>query len=129
VADLLRGVLPAGVRVVVAATDPMTLMDAWDGAAAVFLVDATRGGAPPGTVHRFEGIPAELPAEPPRASTHGLGLATALRLADTLDRLPPRVVLYGIEGVCFDIGAAPSPAVQAAAREVAARIRAEVTSS
>jgi hydrogenase maturation protease len=57
-----------------------------------------------------------------RRSTHSLGIAEAVELARALDRLPPRLTLYGIEGTCFDQGGHPSPEAVEAVERLARRI-------
>lgn len=71
------------------------LLHAMRGADAVFLVDGVRSGAPPGTLHRLRGF-GWAPAEA-SLSSHGLGVAAAIRLADALGQLPRHLVLLGIE--------------------------------
>ena len=61
-------------------------------------------------------------ASPPTASA----LADALELARALGRLPPSVVVYGIEGARFEAGDALSPAVAEATRELPAALAEEV---
>jgi hydrogenase maturation protease len=106
--------------------EPAGLIDAWNGAEALWLVDAVSSGSPPGTVHRIDVAEQELPSDLFRASTHHLGLAEAVELARALGRLPERVVFYGIEGGSFDAGEGLTPAVEDAVGEVAAAIRKEV---
>lgn len=86
------------------ATELLALLQ---GREAVYLVDCVCTGAPPGTLHRFEG---ELPRTG-NASTHGMGLAEAVELARVLDCLPGRLVVLGIEGSAFELGSGVSPAV------------------
>jgi hydrogenase maturation protease len=121
VADAVRA---AGVpvRIVEAATNPLTVLDAWCPEDTVYLVDAVMSGAPPGTVHEFAAGDAALPPERPGGSTHGVGLATVLELARVLGHLPRTLVILGIEGARFDLGAEPHPAVREAAAAVADRI-------
>ena len=64
------------------------LMDAWEGAETVWLVDAVSSGAQAGAVHRVDASEEELPARLFRASTHHFGLAEAVELARALGRLP-----------------------------------------
>jgi hydrogenase maturation protease len=125
VARLLAGTLP-GARVLEREGEPSGLIDAWDGADALWLVDAVTSDAPPGTIHRIDVAEQELPPELFRASTHHLGLAEAVELARALGRLPGRVVFYGIEGASFDAGEGLSPEVEQALVEVADAIRKEV---
>jgi len=126
VARRLRGVLPAGVELLEQEGEPADLVDTLTGAGAAWVVDAVCSGARPGTVHRVDAGLTELPAEVFHASTHAMGLAEAVELARALRRLPPRVVVYGIEGGTFAAGEGLSPAVEAAAARVAAAIREEV---
>jgi len=92
----------------------------------VIVVDATCSGAPPGTVRRFDAAREPLPAAPPGASTHGLGLAEAVGLARALGRLPARLVLVGIEGADFSPGTGLTPAVAAGVAAAARRVREEI---
>ena len=126
VARRLRGTLPAGVQVIEREGEPSGLIDAWDGADALWLVDAVSSGAAPGTVRRLDASTEELPAELFRASTHHLGLAEAVELARALGRLPAQVVFYGIEGASFDVGEQLTPEVEAAVTRVAELLREEV---
>lgn len=107
--------------------EPVDLMDRWEGAERVVVVDAVVSDSAPGTVHRFEPVRTPLPAQLFRYSTHSFSVAEAVELARTLDRLPAELVLYGIEGERFTPGAELSPAVSAVVDEVARRIVAEVT--
>ena len=98
------------------------LIDCWEGADAVILLDAVRSGAPPGTIHRWDARLRPLPAKAFRGSSHALGLAEAIELARALGRLPPYLVVYGIEGRDFEAGTALSPEVEAALGHCVARV-------
>jgi hydrogenase maturation protease len=99
--------------------EPIGLVEALNGFDEVVLVDAVTSGAPPGTVFEFEAGSEPLPARLFGASsTHALGLAEAVELARSLDRLPRRVVVYGIEGAVFAFGKGLSAEVAAAADRV-----------
>jgi hydrogenase maturation protease len=94
--------------------DPLALLDVWDGAESVVVIDAVRSGAAAGTIHRLdadEPLPAALRTS---TSTHAVGLAEAVELARALGRLPARLTVYGIEGERFDAGTGLTPAVSAA---------------
>jgi hydrogenase maturation protease len=99
------------------------LIDAWEARPCVVLVDAIAlGGAPAGTVLRYDD-PAALPPDTElRCSSHAFGVGAALALAEVLGRLPPALVLYGINGQAFAQGAAMTPAVGDAIARVAADI-------
>jgi hydrogenase maturation protease len=125
VARQLRGALD-GVDVLEREGEPAGLMDTWQVAERLWLVDAVSSGAEPGTVYRVDVTQNELPPELFRASTHHLGLAEAVELARALDRLPSHVVFYGIEGGSFEAGEGLSPPVEAAVGLVARAVQEEV---
>lgn len=129
VARLLDAMLLDGVEVLEREGEPTSLIDAWEGAAAVWLVDAVSSGAQAGSVHRHDASAEALPARLYDTSTHHFGLAEAVELARALGRLPEHVVVFGIEGASFDTGETLSPEVQAAAARVAEAIREEVAAS
>ncbi len=126
VARLLRRTLPAGVDVLEREGEPTALIDSLEAAEAVWLVDAVSSGATPGTLHRLDASERELPAALFQASTHHFGLAEAVELARTLRGLPPRTIVYGIEGESFDTGETLTPEVEAAVERVAEAVREEV---
>jgi hydrogenase maturation protease len=98
--------------------EPVGLIEDWSGADTVIVVDAVSSGAPSGTIHRLDPLSAPLPAAMSRGSTHAFGLAATIELARTLDRLPPRLTVYGIEGARFTAGEELSEPVRAAVEAV-----------
>ena len=62
-------------------------------------------------------------------STHAFSVAEAIELGRALGKLPPRVILYGIEGKDFAAGETLSPEVASAADEVLGRVREEIQST
>jgi hydrogenase maturation protease len=101
------------------------LLAALEGADRAWLIDAARSGSRPGTIHRID-CATDAPMPQGTMSSHGFGVAEAIGLARALGTLPPHCIVYAIEAADFSTGAAPSPAVTAAAREVAALILAEL---
>jgi hydrogenase maturation protease len=98
--------------------DPSALPDVMSGMDIAIIVDAVRSGDGPGTVTWRE-VGRDEPALPVRsapgaAGTHGLGLATVIELARTMDLLPARVVVVGVEAVDFAHGRPMSAPVMSA---------------
>jgi hydrogenase maturation protease len=124
---LLEHVLD-GVEVRELEGEPVSIVEAIDGAGEAFLVDAVRSGAQPGTVHRIDASDEPVPATLSAASTHTLGVGEAIELARSLGRLPSRVVLYGIEAESLAAGEGLTPAVARAVDEVVERVLTECTS-
>jgi len=75
------------------------------------LIDAIQSGAPPATVYRFDARAEGLPTWFSHASTHTFGVAEAIELARHIDELPPKLIVYGIEGLDFSPGTELSPEV------------------
>ncbi|HEY6016616.1 MAG TPA: hydrogenase maturation protease [Gaiellaceae bacterium] len=103
-----------GVRVVATEAEPTRLIDEFEGADPLVIVDAARSGGRPGTIHRIDLAKEELPAVLFRGSTHHLSLADTIGLARALGRLPERAYVVAIEGARFDAGAPLTPEVEAA---------------
>jgi hydrogenase maturation protease len=106
--------------------DGLLLLDAWKHADRVILIDAVTSGGKPGAVYRFDALAQTFPAGLSFSSTHAFGVAEAIELARTLKQLPSSLVIYGIEGKNFTIGAGLSPEVKRALHDVVERIENEV---
>jgi hydrogenase maturation protease len=102
---------PQGVRVEAHDGEAIGLLEVWEGADAVLLVDTVRSGAPAGSIHRIDASRTAIPATLRRASSHTIDASEVIELARVLDRLPGTVVVYGIEGERFAAGAELSSAV------------------
>ena len=126
VAKTLAGALPADVKLVCANGDMLGLIPEWSGVDGMVCVDAAALLTTPGRIHRFDLATTELPRDMAPPSSHALGLAEAIALARALEQAPRDIVVYAVEGAEFGGGAAMTPAVAAAADEVAGRIVAEV---
>jgi hydrogenase maturation protease len=122
----LRGRLPREVRVLEREGDLAGVLELWEGANAVIVIDATSSGSRPGEVRRLDAHAAALPAVFARGSTHAFGVAEAVELARALGRLPARVVVFGIEGKDFSAGEELSPEVDSAVDEVVGLVLSEV---
>jgi hydrogenase maturation protease len=102
--------------------DSVSLMDSWQGFETVIVVDALCSDHAPGDVKIWNACVSPLPKAALQCSTHALGLHEAVELARTLDRLPDKLLIYGIEGKQFAPGARPSAEVEKAVESVAQHI-------
>jgi hydrogenase maturation protease len=127
VADRLRGRVPAGVRILERNSDVLALIEEWNGCFAVVLVDAAAPVSRPGRIHRLDLTSRPLSVGLARSSTHAFGVAEAVELARSLDRLPGQLIAYLVEGERFEIGASLSPGVAEAVDRVAERILVELS--
>lgn len=92
----------------------------------VVILDAVDFGAAPGKWARFE-LDALLSGSTSECGNlHSLGLTDALRLAEALGLLPPRVVLYGVQPESLEYGHQISPGVRRAVPEILCALRQEL---
>jgi hydrogenase maturation protease len=122
----LRGTLPDDVALVQRDGEATGMLDVFENASLLVLVDACTSNAPAGTVHRFDAAAGPLPQNLHTASTHGFGAGAAIELARALGRLPPVAIVYAIEGRSFARGTGLSPEILSAVAEAATRVRQEL---
>jgi len=111
--------------------DAVGLLESWQNAELVILVDAVAAGGEAGAVYRIEGGMGAWEnwgaldglVGP---SSHSLGVGAAIKLGQAIGQLPPRLVIYGIEGQSFEVKTGLSPAVAKAADKVVGRILEEL---
>lgn len=119
VSSIARLHLP-GVDAVTCRDDLTGLLDLWQGADLAVIVDVVARPAPnPGRIERID--PQEFGAPAPNTSSHALGVFEAVRLAESMNRIPGRVVVFAVDAARLDLGSGLSTAVAAAVpRTVAA---------
>jgi hydrogenase maturation protease len=122
-----------GVTVLINAGEPADLLEAWRHADVAIVVDAMDAGLEPGTTRRIEAgaaagghVLADGTTLPGSASSHLLPLSNVVELARTLDALPGRLVIFGVQGGAFGYGEGLTPEVERAVERVAAEILEEV---
>ncbi|GGS81100.1 hydrogenase maturation protease [Streptomyces cinerochromogenes] len=122
----LRGRVPDGTVLTVSDGEPARMLDLWDGADTVVVVEALRAGlARPGRLHTLTAADAASRTAG-TASTHALGLGASLALAEALDRLPPTLVVHAVEAADVELGAHLSEPVRSALPELIDRVAASV---
>jgi hydrogenase maturation protease len=113
---------PAHVQVLDGGTGGFQLLDFFRTYARIILIDATRDGAPAGTVRCF---PARTPADfPPALGAHDIGLRDLLSAAALLGPLPRIDVITVSVTDLVPMKLELSPLVAAALPEVARQVRA-----
>lgn len=125
VATALDQLALPGVQVVTGIAEPMSLLEAWAGAALAVVIDATvAGGSSPGRIRRCG--PDDLVVAHGRTSSHSLDLARAYALGQVLERVPSALVLFTVETGDVGYGVGLIPAVAAAVPKVVAMAAAEI---
>ena len=94
--------------------DLATLIDRWQQADGLIVIDAVRSGASPGIVHHLDVSASSFNRELFRSSTHLLGLADAIELSRTLNTLPARADVFCVEVQDVSAGVGLSAAVERA---------------
>lgn len=108
--------------------DSTSVIEAWRDRDLAIVVDAVCTGSEAGTVHDLTiDELAKVQAAATATSSHFAGLAEALALGRTLDRLPATLRVLGIEPGDLKHGFGLSPAVAAAMEDLEARVRAAAT--
>ncbi|GIW04494.1 MAG: hypothetical protein KatS3mg059_1114 [Thermomicrobiales bacterium] len=109
----LRNHCQPGVEIIEHDGEPADLLEMWHGRDVVVVIDAIAADLPAGTMIRIEAGTEAIPLDA-SASTHFLGLGEAVALAHALDRLPRRLIIYGLVGQQFGWAEELSPPVAAA---------------
>ncbi|MDO8142737.1 MAG: hydrogenase maturation protease [Candidatus Brocadiales bacterium] len=122
----IKKVASVHVTVIEQSGDGVTLMESWKNADTVILIDAVYSGGNFGTIYRFDAHTQPIPTEFFHYSTHAFGVAEAIELARALKQLPQNLIVYGIEGKCFEAGIGLSIEVERAAQEVVTRVRHDI---
>jgi hydrogenase maturation protease len=121
---LERETWPARVRLVDGGTGGFQLLELLRSHPQVVLIDATRDGAPPGTVRQFRArVAADFPAA---LGAHDIGLRDLIAAAALLGPLPSIEVVTVSVDELKPMTLELSPPVAAALPEVARRVRALV---
>lgn len=104
--DLLRDeheLFPAGTELLALDRPGSNLIPLLETARHVILIDAMQSGQPAGTVQQLE--LKQLLAEASLPSSHNIGVAESLALADALGVLPKQLTIIGIEARIMGEGA------------------------
>ncbi len=114
------------VDIVRSSGDAMNLIGLWEMSALAIVVDASVSGKRAGTIRRLESTGELLEKDIARCSTHGFGVNEAIGLANALNKMPEKLILYTIEAEVMENGASLSPLVKDAISPAAEQIRFEV---
>jgi len=122
----LQKVVGDRIEVIEAEMAGVELLELMRGVRVALLIDAVRSGQAPGTIHRLDASFGPVAPELFPRSTHAVGVAETLELARTLDVLPPKVIVYGIEAADMEMGHPLSSHVSHAVNEVVQLVLREI---
>ena len=129
VARSLKEILPSEIDVIEISDDISKLLEINDYYNKVIIIDAVRSHNNPGKIYRYDLRTQKLPAIFSNYSTHSFNLAEAIELGLKLNKLPPELIIYGIEGKNFETGVGLSDEVLKAVREIINKIQNEIRES
>lgn len=118
VAQRLAALKLPDIRVIEHTGEGTDLIEAWEGVACVYLIDAVLTQGLIGSVYRFEAHDKPLPAQYFGVSSHALGVAEAIEISRSLGQLPAKVVVFGIGCRSFDPASSLTPEVRQAVENV-----------
>ena len=104
--------LPPEVDVVEGGTDGFRLMNVVTGAARLIVVDAVKGGGPPGSIYRFDIEDAPTYPDEYKTSVHQIGILEVVHLSELIGEAPETTII-GVEPKSLEMGMELSPEVKA----------------
>jgi len=119
---------PPEVQIMEGGTDGFGLMHVLLEADRVILVDAVKGGGPPGSIYRFE--VEDCPPFPDifKTSVHQISILEVINLSGLIGPTP-RTTVIGVEPKCLEMGMNLSPQIEATIPKVIQLVREEVAAS
>jgi hydrogenase maturation protease len=102
--------LPAGVEVIEGGTQGFRLMNVVTEADRLVVVDAVKGGAPPGSIYRFDIKDAPSYPGAYKTSVHQIGILEVIHLSELVGRIPETTII-GVEPKSLAMGMELSPEV------------------
>lgn len=128
--DVLRNDPPAGCDMVELDGETARVIETWRDRDVAIVVDAVCAGEQPGTIHdlTFDDLDRidQLGLTPSATSSHFGGLAEAVALGRSLDRLPDSLRVLGIEPADLSHGFGLSPLVTTMMDDLLRKVRAAV---
>ncbi len=110
------------VELIDGATDALGLIDHFSGTDHVIIVDAAHMGEEPGTVRVFSKDEVKLKIKMDHLTVHGISLAETFDIAHTVDSLPKKLTIIGIEPKNLGISETLSDVVKKSIPEVVSNI-------
>ncbi len=109
---LERQDLPAWLRVVEGGTDGFRLLNVVTEAERLIVVDAVKGGGPPGSIYRFDIEDAPSCPDTFKTSVHQIGILEVIHLSELIGQTPETTII-GVEPKSLAMGLELSPEVEA----------------
>ena len=126
VRELKKKALPQGVEVLDGGVAGIGLLDLFQGARKLVLIDAADMSLAPGALVRFTPDDIRSQTKIPKFSAHDVGVLEVLELARALGQCPPEVVIIGVQPKEISWGMDLTPEVQASLPRVMEAVLKEI---
>ncbi len=123
--DKLSSQTNPGLELIDAGSDALGLLEYLEGHDKMIIVDACKMGKQPGELVCFDPTQASMILVDEPLSLHGLGLAEALRMAESLHMLPEDLKIIGIEPYSIQFNGELSAPVQQALKSAIDKVHEE----
>ncbi len=110
--ELMKMKLPPEVSVIEGGTDGFGLLNIITEADRLIVIDAIRGGAPPGAIYRFNIHDLKNCPKGFKSSIHQIGILEVLHLSELIGKTPLTTII-GIEPKSLEMGMELSPEIRA----------------
>lgn len=127
VQELQKTKLPENVEVQDADTNAFMALEYMDNKDKAIIIDAYRGGKKPGTIHKLAFSPSDEQPANIKLSLHDLDFTDAIKSAKHAFKLPPDIVIIGVEPEVVEFGLELSLRVQKAIPRIIEAVLKEVT--
>ena len=108
---LAEMVLPKGVEVCEGGTDGFRLLNVITDTDRLVVVDAVRGGGPPGSIYRFDVNDAPSMPDSYKTSVHQIGILEVIHFSEFIGKTPETTII-GVEPKSLDRSMELSPEIQ-----------------
>jgi hydrogenase maturation protease len=112
-----------GVQIVEWQGDGTELMHLWSGIERAIVLDTVNSGELPGTLYQFDATEQSIPFRFYSTTSHNFGVGEGIELARALGSLPKQLLVLGVEGKQFELGAPLSPELQESVNTLVERVK------
>lgn len=126
--SLMEMTLPSKVEVIEGGTDGFSLMDVVMNTDRLILIDAVKGGGPPGSIYRFDIEDCSHYLDFYKTSVHQINILEVISLSKLIGHTPKTTVI-GVEPKSLEIGMELSPEIQAKIPKIIELIFSELETS
>ena len=109
--ELIKRQLPPGVKVIEGGTDGFRLLNVITEADRLIVIDAVKGGGPPGSIYRFDIDEVQNCPSGFRTSVHQIGILEVINLSGLIGKTPHTTVI-GIEPKSLEMSMELSPEIE-----------------